>query len=300
METERKQTAGFTIVELLIALGLFAVVASIGIGGFVHALRVQREVQFILAANSNAGLALEQMAREIRTGSGFKLPQGLLLGGDFASSTVLEFTNADGALVNYSLRDGAVYRSVASWAPSPITSNNVNISHLSFDARGIIYEGYPPRVTISLIASPSSTDPALAGVATRLQTTVSARQADDRPPQLTVYKFVRGGPDPPQPSQFLLWVRAVHVRPCNTSLPKGVSAPTFPPGDPNAPFTSDVCYFTGSDAGVTMNFAPGTSTVGEVNPSPDYSITTSPPSNCTKKAAWGDVLSCTVNNTYHP
>ncbi len=59
---------GFTIVELLVAMGIFLIVVEIAVGGFVNALRAQKQVAALIAAEGNADLALEQMAREIRTG----------------------------------------------------------------------------------------------------------------------------------------------------------------------------------------------------------------------------------------
>ena len=59
---------GFTLAELLVAIGVFSVLMAIGVGGFVHALHTQREVAALIASQSNASIALEQMAREIRTG----------------------------------------------------------------------------------------------------------------------------------------------------------------------------------------------------------------------------------------
>ena len=54
--------------ELLVAVALFSILMSIAAGGFVRALRSEREVSAMMAAESNVNLALEQMAREMRTG----------------------------------------------------------------------------------------------------------------------------------------------------------------------------------------------------------------------------------------
>lgn len=59
---------GFTLVELLIAIGLFTIIVSVAVGGFTNALRTQRQVSSLIATQSNVSLALEQVAREIRTG----------------------------------------------------------------------------------------------------------------------------------------------------------------------------------------------------------------------------------------
>jgi prepilin-type N-terminal cleavage/methylation domain-containing protein len=59
---------GFTLVEMLVAMGIFTIVVAIAIGGFINSLRTQRQVASLISAQSNASLVIEQMAREMRTG----------------------------------------------------------------------------------------------------------------------------------------------------------------------------------------------------------------------------------------
>src|SRR5260370_42656185 len=67
MKNKNSRT-GFTLVETIIAIGLFGILVSIAVGGFVNALHTQKEVGTLISAQSNVSLAVEQMAREIRTG----------------------------------------------------------------------------------------------------------------------------------------------------------------------------------------------------------------------------------------
>ncbi|MBI2075117.1 MAG: prepilin-type N-terminal cleavage/methylation domain-containing protein, partial [Candidatus Harrisonbacteria bacterium] len=69
----RDYSKGFTIVELLVAVGLFLIVLAIASGAFVQALRSQRATLRLMAANDAASSALEQMTREIRVGDDFAL-----------------------------------------------------------------------------------------------------------------------------------------------------------------------------------------------------------------------------------
>ncbi len=66
-----KTSNAFTIIELLVAMGLFIILMGITAGSFVKAMRTQRAIVALMAANDNASLTLEQIAREIRTGSNF-------------------------------------------------------------------------------------------------------------------------------------------------------------------------------------------------------------------------------------
>lgn len=155
---------GFTLVELLVAMGLFSLAISIAVGGFVSALRTQRQVVGLLAANSNASLAIEQIAREMRTGIGFTC-----LG--VSPCTELSFKNAQGADVTYRLRDGGIERGIGPDFER-MTAENVEVRELSFTLLG--FPDYPPRITIAVaIGTP------IRGIeesVTNLQTTVSSRR----------------------------------------------------------------------------------------------------------------------------
>jgi type II secretory pathway pseudopilin PulG len=63
-----KMKAGFTLVETLVSVGIFMILVTIAVGGFVQALHTQGEVTQLISAQSNVSLGVEQMAREIRTG----------------------------------------------------------------------------------------------------------------------------------------------------------------------------------------------------------------------------------------
>ncbi len=45
--------AGFTLVELLVAIALFSIAVSVAVGGFVRVLRTQRQIVALIAANSS-------------------------------------------------------------------------------------------------------------------------------------------------------------------------------------------------------------------------------------------------------
>lgn len=143
-----KDSGGFTLMELLVASSLFIIIASIASGAFVQALKTQRNVAAFTAAENNVTQAIEQMAREIRTGS------------DFSESTVsqLNFTNYKNERVSYRLApDGTIGRcaglfcleSTSSF--TPITSDKVEIKNLKFFYQGIGEpDNLPPRITISI------------------------------------------------------------------------------------------------------------------------------------------------------
>jgi prepilin-type N-terminal cleavage/methylation domain-containing protein len=182
-ELYRERRGGFTVPELLVAIALFSVLVSIAVGGYVVALRTQRQVVAVLAANANASAAIEQMAREMRTGYDFC---DASRGTSCAGANEVVFRNADGTIVQYQYHlatemagyyYGAVERS-AGGSPQVITGSNVNIVYLRFDRSGTddYTDGYPPRITITMGVSPLEV-----GVSqniTNLQATISSRGDD--------------------------------------------------------------------------------------------------------------------------
>lgn len=155
--------SAFTLVELLVAIALFSVVISIAVGGFVRALRTQRQVTALIAANSNASLTVEQIAREVRTGRDF-LCQGI-------PCEEIIFTNSRGEEIAYRFREEAIERRSGSGEFRKITADNVDVRYASFQ----LFENqeFPPRITVAL--GVSARMPGADQSVTRLQTTVSAR-----------------------------------------------------------------------------------------------------------------------------
>ena len=161
---------GFTLIELIIAIAVFSTVVSIAVGGFVRALRTQRQVVGLLSANSNASLVMEQMARELRTGYGF-CPTSVP-----CSASELSFHSAAGDMVRYRLTDGVLERGVND-VFEPLTASNVSVRHLVFSVSGNAPDdSFPPRITIAM--GVSSKELGVAGTIVNLQTTVSARVLD--------------------------------------------------------------------------------------------------------------------------
>ncbi len=160
-----KVGAGFTMIELLVAMTLFSILMGIAAASFVKAIRTQRAIVALMAVNDNASLTLEQMAREIRTGYNFSK----------VSDDDIQFVNANNEVVSYRLYEGAIQRGVnspISDVPSyeGITADNVSVIKLHFELSNSQSQ---PRVTIAMsVTSPNNY---LVGLSTNIQTTVSSR-----------------------------------------------------------------------------------------------------------------------------
>ncbi len=162
---------GFTMVELLVAMSLFVVFMAITTGSFIRILRTQRLIAALMEANDNASLAIEQIAREIRTGYNFSKP----------SETELQFVNADNTVVFYRLNQGTIERGTQNAflqrTYRKITADNIEIKNFRINLIGNgSGDGFPARITISL--SVTIDYERLENTLINIQTTLSSRVLD--------------------------------------------------------------------------------------------------------------------------
>ncbi|MDP2629315.1 MAG: type II secretion system protein [Candidatus Harrisonbacteria bacterium] len=153
---------GFTIVELLVAITIFSMVMAIASNLFIRSLRAQRSVVSLIAVNDNVSLALERMARNIRTSSGFS-----------AQNNQLSFTSARGESIKYYLSNNALVEEI-SGNDLALTGDNVEVKSLRFQHGGADGSAVD-RITVSLSIGLSDDTQDISGAETVIQTTISAR-----------------------------------------------------------------------------------------------------------------------------
>lgn len=163
-----RQYRGFTIVELLVAVGLFLTLLAMLAGSFIEALRSERATLRLMAANDNAALTLEQMAREIRVGTDFSLN----------GNSELHFKDRTGIDIAYRAAEGRLEKRVGTLGTfTPITANTVRVASLRFALSGeSSSDHFQPRVTIALAIGATGRD--IEGVVTAVQTTITPRLLD--------------------------------------------------------------------------------------------------------------------------
>jgi prepilin-type N-terminal cleavage/methylation domain-containing protein len=70
MRIQNKQN-GFTLLEMLVSLAIFTVVAVFAVGALVRITGLNRRAQTLQSSMTNMSFALESMSREMRVGSNF-------------------------------------------------------------------------------------------------------------------------------------------------------------------------------------------------------------------------------------
>lgn len=206
---------GFSLIELMVAVGLFATVATIAIGALLGLSTAQKKAFYIQTNQDNVRYALETMAREMRTGVCYKQSSSDDSNVCFGFSTAftstpnacggpsscIQFVNSRREVVVYkhvfgssdqNQTDCGVNPHVAGLTVSciakkvdgseyfPVTAREVRIQNLQFKLIGqdsSLTNNYQPRVIISLTAD----TPGVGSLNTKLdaQTTVTQLQLDN-------------------------------------------------------------------------------------------------------------------------
>jgi len=88
------KSRGFTLIEIIVSLGIFSIVAVIAIGSLVRVTSANRQAQAAQAGVNNVSFIMDTMSRELRTGTGYTCNTG---GGLLNEGTGL-LNNVAGAL----------------------------------------------------------------------------------------------------------------------------------------------------------------------------------------------------------
>lgn len=148
---------GFTILEMIVSMGVFAIAVLIAVGSLLALTNAQKKALVFQSTQDNLRFALETMARDIRTGDNYS-----------GGGSSIAFTSVSGP-VTYRAKNGRIEKSNDGTNFQPLTSADVNIENLTF----YVISNPHPRVTIVLkgVSGSGSTRSEL-----NLQTTISQRK----------------------------------------------------------------------------------------------------------------------------
>lgn len=162
-----KNPRGFTLVEMMVAVAIFAIVMTVALGALLSMAESDRKAQTLKSVINNLNFSLDSMSRSIRTGQAYHCDatQGTLSAGRDCSDTPansLAYQPALGGTVIYRLetssatlcgqppsRVGCITRSTDGGVSyGAITSSEVYINGLNFYVTGAESASVQPKVTI--------------------------------------------------------------------------------------------------------------------------------------------------------
>lgn len=177
-----KTKKGFTLVEMIVAIGLFTIVLFIASSAFLAVLNADRKSRATRIAMDNLNLALEDMSRRIKTGTSYYC-NGIIssLGTNDCSSTgesSIAFTEQDGVTrTAYRLEGGAIKRTVGvSGTELPVTAPEITIRNLKFIVNGSSSGDITQPYVAILIEGDTRAGQITSGF--KIQTTVTQRAYD--------------------------------------------------------------------------------------------------------------------------
>lgn len=136
---------GYTLVELIVAVGLFALVMLLASGAYLMMIGLNRHAQSIATGIDNLSFAIETMTRNIRTGSAYSCGG---LGDCPSGGSSFAFKNAGGVDVSYSLNGSTIQETVGA-SVRTLTDPSITVSSLTFYTSGTASNDvYQPHVTI--------------------------------------------------------------------------------------------------------------------------------------------------------
>lgn len=132
----KRREGGYTLVELIVAVGLFAFVMTLSSGAYLMMIGMNHRAQGVATGINDLSFALEMMTREILTGSAYDCGGT----GDCPSpigAHSFSFRNTSGVQVTYDVdsSSGALRRTLGA-VQSALTGSSVTITNLTFYASG--------------------------------------------------------------------------------------------------------------------------------------------------------------------
>lgn len=144
---------GFTLIEMLTAVSIFAVIMVISMGSILGIFEANRKARALRAVVSNLNLAIESMSKEMRFGKSYHCGNGSIYNPQNCASggSSLAFQASDGTWVQYSFNNNSIYQSVDNGNSIPLTAPEVVVDDLSFYTLGTaVGDAYHPKIIMKV------------------------------------------------------------------------------------------------------------------------------------------------------
>lgn len=146
---------GFTLIEIIVAMGIFTMVSLVAVTIAIDALRAQRKIFALQIVQENSRYLIESMSKEIRM-SKINSPDGL--------SDSLNVTNSKGEAINYNFSDSQLLRG----------AEILNSNQIKATGNFYVQKIGQPKVTIAMTVENKAIKPEQRAKI-NLETTISSR-----------------------------------------------------------------------------------------------------------------------------
>lgn len=192
---------GFSLIEIIVSVGIFAIVMTVALGALLSMNVANKRAQAVRSVLDNVNFALENMARELRLGKNYRCDDDIPLDGstDFLPQDCTSGLNSSVAFVSPASGGGFIqtqYRKgpiagtecfTHSICVSqnddtfyPLTSpSEITIDRLNFIVTGSGDDDKQPQVIIHVSGAGENESAGPSAVDFRIQTTVTQRTVDE-------------------------------------------------------------------------------------------------------------------------
>jgi len=153
LKTNKKPTLilskGFTLIEVIVATGIFITVMVIGVGGLLTSTNQAKEARAVKVVMDNLNFSMDNISRSLRLGSNYRISSGGTLnpitGGLFGNEIVFrpDESNVGAQDVRFGFNNNRIEKCdpYPYAGPPPgscvfITTDKINIVDLYFETRG--------------------------------------------------------------------------------------------------------------------------------------------------------------------
>lgn len=145
---------GFTLIEIIVSVGLFSVVMLVASSAYLSIITLDKEGRATNELVANLHFTIESMVRNIRTGVSYSCA-----GAGNGTCSQFSFTDAIGQPTTYLLKDDGTTKTIAQCVSGvcttatavPLTDSRVTITGLTFNVRGVGGgDGTQPQVLMSI------------------------------------------------------------------------------------------------------------------------------------------------------
>ena len=152
-KTEKNPKSGFTLIELMTAVSIFAIIMTISMGSILGIFDANRKSRSIKTVMNNLNLAIESMSKEMRYGKNYHCGSGTVTTPQNCASgdTLMSFFSSEDEQITYRLTGTALEKQVDNGSFISVTAPEVVIDSLSFYTLGAgLVDTLQPKVIIKV------------------------------------------------------------------------------------------------------------------------------------------------------
>lgn len=153
--THHAPQRGYTLLELIVSLGIFSVVMLVVTGAYLTLIALDRQARANNQLSTSLSFAIESMARSIRTGTEYDPGIAYAACGQGGSRSI-SFTDSQSQEISYILKgDNTIGQCTGSTCTdsnaAPLTDPRISITSLCFYVRGVgTGDDRQPQVTFTV------------------------------------------------------------------------------------------------------------------------------------------------------